>query len=199
MISLARAGLNAGTEPRRECRFRALPVANLLGNTGELIAHVGGVAGVSEAIETQKGVGGDRGGALVAFDEGLRDADREEGGEDDWIVLATERTRHAGAVDGGFQRRRITQWHRRETRALHDFRMERDDFHDAKMANLGHLVLGERAVARLVLLPRFLKDLPQFGREHRTEFERLHINEQDLSLVEVQSLDLFLPEKTHSK
>lgn len=155
---------DAGTEPCRELCFRALPITDALGDGGEPVAHLQRIAGIAARVEAQKRVGGDVGGAFVAFNKclRLRDADREERGEDDQIILPTKHIRHASSVDGGFQPSLIAQRHRRGTRALHDFRMERDDLHNTEMTDLGHLLLREGAVARLILLPRLFENLPQF-------------------------------------
>jgi len=189
--------LDAGPEPCRELCFRALSVTDSLGNGRELVAHVEWVARVPKPIEAQEGIGSDIGCTFVALDEclRLRDANREKHREDHRIILATEYIRHARTVDGGFKHRLTAERHWRGACALHDFCMERDDFHNAEVPDRGHqvgLLLREGAVARLILMPRLLEDLPQLWREHRAEFEGLYINEQRLPLVEVQSLNLFL-------
>ncbi len=153
-------------EPCRERCFGALPVANALSDDRELIAQVERIASIPETIKAEKGVGRNVCSTLVALNEclGLRDADREECGEGNRIILATERTRHAGSMDGGFQRCFVPQRHRRGTGARHDFRMERDDFDDTQMADLGHLLLRKHAIARLVLLPTLFEDRSQLRR-----------------------------------
>jgi len=71
---------DARIEPCCERCFRALPVANALGDDCELIAQVERITGIPETIVTEKGVGSNVHSTLVALDEclRLRDTDREE-------------------------------------------------------------------------------------------------------------------------